>query len=177
MDAAPIGFKGAFDSPRIAVLKMSLMKRAPLWLCFCLASLSLSVLGEDAYGVRTALLEEVFLDGAPGRNGIVWEMRVQGDSEALTRMASPTPSALEALVDSLGENDRKQFLGDFLLRYVSGEYRKFKDSQDREVDKARDVVDAGGRRVPIDVGSLRRVAENPYASLGDLRDAGAVGSG
>lgn len=90
--------------------------------------------------------------------GVTWGAEKEASSGLITRVMGPSANQMKQFVQALPENQRREFLRDFLHNYVkdANGYRTYR--KDGVVyDLARDVVDVDGNSRAIDLSGLRGI--------------------
>lgn len=91
--------------------------------------------------------------------GVTWGAEKEASSALITRVMGPPADDFKRMVSGLTEENRKEFLSDFLHNYMKNAngYRTFRTEEGVRVDLGADVVDAEGNPKTINLESLRGI--------------------
>jgi hypothetical protein len=111
-----------------------------------------------SYAANALFVEEgVTVPGTT--SGITYGAEKEASSSLLTRIMGPPSNIFENQVKQLSEENRKEFLKDFLSNYVKSAngYRTYKDDFGNKVDLANDVVSPDGTARVIDLEEIKAI--------------------
>ncbi len=110
-----------------------------------------------SYSARALLVGGESMDGF--RSGVTYGAEKEASSALITRVMGPPSSEFIEKVDALSEENKKEFLKDFLSNYVkdSNGYRTYLNDDGVKVDLAVDVKDAEGNPKVIDLSEIKEI--------------------
>lgn len=91
--------------------------------------------------------------------GITWGAEKEASSWLILKAMGPSGEGFKQYIRSLDDEDRAVFLRDFLSNYVKNAngYRTFRTEDGSVIDLARDVKNASGEAVTLDLSELKQV--------------------
>lgn len=109
------------------------------------------------YNVKALLVDGQAMDGFNA--GVTWGAEKEASSSLITRIMGPNAEAFKNAVENLSDNQRQEFLRDFLSNYVkdANGYRTYLDDNGRKIDLAVAVKDKDGNAKLIDLTALKGV--------------------
>lgn len=142
------------------------------------------VYAELQEAATTYNVKALFVDGQSMQGfdaGVTWGAEKEASSSLITRIMGPPASLLSHAVSKLPDNQRQEFLSDFLTNYIkdANGYRTYINDQGTKIDLAVAVKDKDGQAKLIDLNQLKgidytsselRVLDEKFASFLDMTD-------